>query len=110
MMTCLFISCSYSVTNDLTPAGLNEIIILVASFYSDTKSLIHISRKPQYRVHREQVHNKGLDLVFRSLEQGDEGEYICVQTKNPESRVQFDLVVVQPIDYGDTSSTQMVKV
>ena len=58
----------------------------------------------------EQVHKEALDIIFLSVEQGDEGENICVQTKHPGSRVQFDLVVVQPIDYGDTPSTQMVKV
>jgi hypothetical protein len=77
---------------------------------TSSESLVNISTAPQDRVHSEQVHNKGLDLVFRSVEQGDEGEYTCVQSKNPGSRVQFDLVVVQPIDYGDTPSTQMVKV
>ena len=73
-------------------------------------SLVNISAVPKDRVHSEQVHKEGLDLVFRSVEQGDEGEYICIQTKNPGSRVQFDLVVVQLIDYGDTPFTQMVKV
>ena len=77
---------------------------------TSSESLVNISTAPQDRVHSEQVHKEGLDLVFRSVEQGDEGEYICVQTKKPGSRVQFDLVVVQPIDYGDTPSTQMVKV
>ena len=77
---------------------------------TNRESLVNISTQPQDRVHSERVHKEGLDLVFRSVEQGDEGEYICVQMKNPGSRVQFDLVVVQPIDYGDTPATQMVKV
>ena len=77
---------------------------------TSSESLVNISTAPQDRVHSEQVHKEGLDLVFRSVEQGDEGHYICVQTENPGSRVQFDLVVVQPINYGDTPSTQMVKV
>ena len=63
---------------------------------TSSESLVNISTAPQDRVHSEQVHKEGLDLVFRSVEQGDEGEYICVQTKNPGSRVQFDLFVVQP--------------
>jgi len=74
---------------------------------SDTK--VDISTQPQDRVHSERVHKEGLDLVFRSVEQGDEGEYICIQTHKPSSQVQFDLVVVQPIDFGDTPTTQMVK-
>ena len=75
---------------------------------SDTK--VDISTQPQDRVHSERVHKEGLDLVFRSVEQGDEGEYICIQTHKPSLQVQFDLVVVQPIDFGDTPTTQMVKV
>jgi len=71
--------------------------------------VVNISTQPQDRVHSERVHKEGLDLVFRSVEQGDEGEYICVQTQNPGSQVQFDLVVVQPIDFGETPTTQMVK-
>jgi len=76
---------------------------------TSSEILINISTQPQDRVHSERVHKEGLDLVFRSVEQGDEGEYICVQTQNPSYKVQFDLVVVQPIDYGDTPTTQMVK-
>ena len=73
-------------------------------------TLVNISTQPQDRVHSEQVIIEGLDLVFRSVEQGDEGEYICVQTENQSSQVQFDLVVVQPIDFGYKAPTQMVMV
>ena len=67
------------------------------------------AQHPKYTVNKCINNKEGLDLV-ESVKQGYGGEYICVQTENPGSRVQFDLVVVQPIDYGDTPSTQMVKV
>jgi len=72
-------------------------------------NLVNISAQPQDRIHSERVHKEGLDLVFRSVEQGDEGEYICVQMHKAGSSVQFDLVVVQPIHFGKTEATQMVK-
>ena len=77
---------------------------------TSSESLVNISTARQDWVQSEQVYKEGLDLVFRSVEQGDEGEYFCVENKNTGSRVQFDLVVMQPINYGDTPSTQMVKV
>ena len=52
---------------------------------TSSESLVNISTAPQDRVHSEQVHKEGLDLVFRSVKHRDEGEYICVQTKNPGS-------------------------
>ena len=77
---------------------------------TSSDNLVNISSQPQDRVHSERVNNEGLDLVFRLVEQGDEGEYICVQMQKPGSSVQFDLVVVQPIHFGETSPMQMVKV
>ena len=44
---------------------------------------------------------------FRSIQQGDEGEYICSHASDPDSNVKFDLVVVQPISFGDTPKTQV---
>ena len=40
---------------------------------TSSESLVNISTAPQDRVHSEQVHKEGLDLVFRSVEQGDVG-------------------------------------
>lgn len=74
-----------------------------------TGSLLPISSLPQDRVHSELGHGGGLDLVFRSVDQGDEGEYICQIINKPGRTVNFDLVIVQPISFGDTPLTQMVK-
>lgn len=71
--------------------------------------LVNISAQPQDRVHSERSHMGGLDLVFRSIRQGDEGEYTCLQHDRPQVNVKFSLVVVQPISFGDTPTTQMVK-
>jgi len=58
------------------------------------------------RVHLEPSLNGGMDLVFRWIEQDDQGRYTCSQ----ENEVKFfDLVVVQPLDFKDTPSTQMVQ-
>ena len=46
-------------------------------------------------------------MTFRSIQQGDEGEYICSHASDPDSNVKFDLVVVQPISFGDTPKTQV---
>lgn len=70
--------------------------------------LVTISTVAGARVHTE-TRPGALDLVFRSIQQGDEGEYICSHANDPDSNVKFDLVVVQPISFGDTSHTQMVK-
>ena len=65
-----------------------------------------VSTQPGDRVHTE-IRPGALDLVFRSIQQGDEGEYICSHASDPDSNVKFDLVVVQPISFGDTSRTQV---
>ena len=72
-------------------------------------SLLPISSLAQDRVHSEAGHGEGLDLVFRSVAQGDEGEYICKDQANPANSLNFDLVIVQPISFGDTAVSQMVK-
>ena len=70
-----------------------------------------ISSEPHEKVHSEpSVSEEGLDLVFRSVKQDYEGKYICAEKYNKSNSVSFDLVVVQPIDYGETPTTQMVKV
>jgi len=54
----------------------------------------------------------GLDLVFRSIREGDEGEYVCLGEEGgqvAQLQAKFDMVVVQPINFGDTPTTQMVK-
>ena len=65
-----------------------------------------VSTQPGDRVHTE-TRPGALDLVFRSIQQGDEGEYICSHASDPDSNVKFDLVVVQPISFGDTPKTQV---
>lgn len=72
-------------------------------------NIVSVSPHPGDRVHSETGHGSGLDLVFRSIEQGDEGEYICGHTSDAGHDVKFDLVVVQPISFGHTKKTQMVK-
>jgi len=71
---------------------------------------VNISAAPQDRVHSE-TSAEGLDLVFRSIRQGDEGEYICLQDglRGAQAQVMFELLVVQPISFGDTPVTQTVK-
>ena len=73
-------------------------------------ALLPISSLAQDRVHSEAGHGEGLlDLVFRSVAQGDEGEYICQDQASPANSVNFDLVIVQPISFGETAESQMVK-
>jgi len=69
---------------------------------------VNISAAPQDRVHSE-TSTEGLDLVFRSIRQGDEGEYVCLQEGRTQVQVKFDMVVVQPISFGDTPIAQTVK-
>ena len=72
-------------------------------------SLRPISSLAQDRVHSEAGHAEGLDLVFRSVALGDEGEYICRDQASPANTLNFDLVIVQPISFGETAVNQMVK-
>ena len=72
-------------------------------------SLLPISSLAQDRVHSEAGHGEGLDLVFRSVAQGDAGEYICKDKASPANSLNFDLVIVQPISFGETAESQMVK-
>ena len=74
-----------------------------------TGSLLPISSLAQDRVHSELGHDGGLDLVFRSVEQGDQGEYICQDNNQHTNTANFDLVIVQSISFGSTPGTQMVK-
>ena len=84
---------------------------LIWQHKSSNDKLKEISAAPHEKVHSEPaVSGKGLDLVFRSVEQGYEGQYICSHKQNVSNKVAFDLVVVQPIDFDDTPTTQMVKV
>ena len=76
---------------------------------SSSGSLLPISTLAQDRVHSETGHAGGLDLVFRSVELGDEGEYFCQDTRRPDQSANFDLVIVQPISFGETAAIQMVK-
>ena len=72
-------------------------------------ALLPISSQAQDRVHSEAGHGEGLDLVFRSVALGDEGEYICREQASPANSLNFDLVIVQPISFGETAVNQMVK-
>ncbi|XP_023324649.1 neural cell adhesion molecule 1 [Eurytemora carolleeae] len=58
------------------------------------------------RVHLEPSVGGGIDLVFRSIEQDDQGRYTCSQGEDTKF---FDLVVVQPLDFNDTPPVQMVQ-
>ena len=101
----------------LTPGSLEAGGVLAQA------QLVSVSTQPGDRVHTE-TRPGALDLVFRSIQQGDEGncqencldisdpcyfegEYICSHASDPDSNVKFDLVVVQPISFGDTPKTQV---
>ena len=123
--------CPFSAVSDLSLQPSDKIVIkrvgednswFVSCGGSSSKSLTwqhksskdklkEISAAQHEKVHSEPaVSGKGLDLVFRSVEQGHEGKYICRDKQNVSNKVSFDLVVVQPIDFDDTPTTQMVKV
>jgi len=58
------------------------------------------------RVHIEPSVGGGIDLVFRSIDQKDQGVYTCTQESQEEY---FELVVVQPLHFNSTPRVQMVQ-
>ena len=95
-----FVSCT---------AGEAEAGALEWQHRTTTGNLLSISSLAQDRVHTEAGHHGGLDLVFRSVDQGDQGEYICRAKNQPTNTANFDLVIVQSISFGETPVIQMVK-
>jgi len=64
-----------------------------------------ISTSTLDRVHSE-VSKSGLDLVFGDIQNEDEGRYICENIQG--YKVFFEMLVIQPIDFGSTPHYQPV--